>query len=238
MGSDEPAVRQPPNAQAIAGRAIALAALCCRGFTDSGENDPGRELYNAILAWFESARLDRYLHADELRAFRGPPGTMDPKLSLSLTWECEGLCVFAWALRLINLPRHDEQVDPQEIASTVGLFDQDPRQLIEGAELRSSEELSAYRELIYATQVRMKTHLRGRPPFEFIDHLDTAWLETLSIDASGLLSRDDLVIQGQTIRDTAPDVLSPLFWAVCQRHRAAIWLVGDAPNHWDARPDI
>lgn len=229
---DEETQFQPPTAPTVARRALALAAVVCRGFIDSGINDPAaEELLGRIRYWLEGVGLSDYLEPWESEIITATLAQLGQQRVSKATWAVEGLAVLAWALGCSEFPRHDQQVDPFAITGSVGFLADTADEFIATACLRSPGELDACRELMYAMHCRIRDFVHAR---DFSAWVEDEWLERLRLSREDLIVDGDLVIGGKPITAASPEDIAKCEWATGERHRASIWLIGEEyPSYWD-----
>src|SRR5262249_37172323 len=114
----------PATADQVARRALALAAVSCRGILEAG---PAREhaerFWGRVADWWSGLGLKDELELDEASLLETPFGASSPQALANASWRSEALCVLAWALRRAELPAHDEPVDPAATARTIGFLE-------------------------------------------------------------------------------------------------------------------
>src|SRR5690349_17089946 len=132
----------PPPARRVAHRALVLAAVAFRGFLEDGVGDPRAEKFRAdIWNWLVRLKVDREFEPAERQVFHSPLGSLTPQERANATWRSEGLAILAWALQLCELPQHDQQVNPKELADKLGWLDDNAEKLIGSLSLRSAGEI-------------------------------------------------------------------------------------------------
>lgn len=232
--TDEFIELRPPNAQHVARRALILSAIVCRGSIDKGVGDPhAEELPGRIRNWLERAGLVDHLEPAEAEIIRASLGEIGQRQVYWATWAVEGLVVVAWALGCSELPTHDQQVNPFAITDSLDFLSDDAEAFVATARLRSAQEFHDYRELMYAVHCRLRGFLRERDPHDFSTWVEDEWLEMLQLERAHLIVDGDLGIDGKPIAAATREAVQRCEWAICERHRASIWLVGEEyPNYW------
>lgn len=232
--NEEDVKLQPPTAEQVARRALILSAVVCRSSIDGGAGDPDAEaLPPRIREWLKQGRLVDHLEPWESKLLESPLGELPQQQVFRATWAVEGLAVLGWALHRLEFPSHDELVDPFVTAEAVGLFNKDAEGIVSAAQLRSAEESSAARELMYAVHCRIRSCLRQRTMVDFRAWIEPAWVDALKLDPTRLIVAGDLGFGGQPISAIGTDALQKREWAVQEHHRASIWLVGEeSPTYW------
>ena len=224
---------QPQSPDNVAKRALALAAYCCRGYIDHGNGNADAEsLRNRMVRWVERFNLIEHLGTFEWEAISSPLGTLPSRLASQMSWEAEGLAVLVWALGRGPLPSHDGQVDPYAVTDSIHFLSDDAYDIISQASPLKTEELRAYRELMYAIHCRVRDFLRNGGSQDFESWLESPWLDMLHLDSSRIIVDRDLAVKGTPITMSAIDQVRTCEWSVNAQHRASIWLVGEEQKHW------
>jgi hypothetical protein len=224
---EEDANAEPVNAQRVVRRALVLAALCCRGSIETGAGQAEAEsLHTRILDWIRLLKLEKELEPTEQRVLHGRLGTVRQGDVIEASWSVEGLVILGWALNLLDLPKHDEKVDPYAVTDSLYFLSGDATELMSSARLRSTAELKAYREVAYAIHCRLRGFARRREREDFAAWVEKGWTELLKIDRAHLIVHGDLGIDDREIADAEQERTQTCEWLTLQRHRAIIWLLG------------
>ena len=174
----------PPSAKAVARRAIALSAYCCRGYIENGKGNVDAEsVRDRMIQWLTRLELIENLAPYEWDRIQSPLGSLRDGIAKRMTWEAGGLAVFAWALGCGNLPGHDERIDPYAVTDSLRFLGDDAKEIIDAAELRDSVHLHAYRELMYAIHCRLRDCIRQPGQKDFTRWIEMRWLDVPDIDA-------------------------------------------------------
>lgn len=231
----EDAEPRPPTAQQVARRALILAALSCRGFIETGAgNSEAEELLLRIRNWLQSTGLCEHLEPEETQVIDANLGELEAPQAHRIQWAVEGLSVLAWAVGDSGFPSHDQQVDPYAITDSVGLLSAEAPEFIASAQLRTANELKCCRELMYAVHCRLRDFLRGSNRRDFSSWVDQRWPEVLRLDPARLFVGNELAVGGRALPDVPRNLVQQCEWAVCERHRASIWLIGEEhPTYWN-----
>ena len=182
-----------------------------------------------ILDWVALLHLEVELEPHEQKILNTPLGGLEPREVIEATWSIEGLAVLAWALNQFDLPRHDEKVDAYGLTDSLHFLSEEAAELIVSGRLRSTAELDAYREMVYAIHCRLRDFARNRQRKDFTAWVEEAWIELLKIDPAHLIVHGDLGIGDREIGDAEQHRLRICEWLTFQRHRAIIWLLGNYP---------
>jgi hypothetical protein len=231
---DEESQHQPPVAQQVARRALILSAIVCRGSIDRGPRDPSiKSLPARITEWLENAELMDHIEPWEAEVLDTALGELQEESITRATWAVEGLVVLAWALGHADLPRHDQTVNPFDVAESVGLLCDDAEEFINSAQLRTPIELHDCRELMYALHCRLRAFLRRRECNNFPAWIEEEWLDRLRLNRDDLIIDADLRVGQTAIASATPEAVQRCEWAIHQRHRASIWLIGEEQtDYW------
>jgi hypothetical protein len=165
----------------------------------------------------------------EGQILRSPLGTLLKRDVIRTTWYTEGLAVLAWALNRMDLPKHDEKIDPYVVTDELFFLADDAGEVIDSAELRSLHDLEACRELLYAIHCRLRDFDRYRERKDFTKWIEPQWIDTLGVDATHLFVDADLAVNGQSIAEAPQPRVENCEEITQERHRAIIWLSGEQP---------
>ena len=221
---------EPVNAQRVVRRALVLAALSCRGSIETGAGQAEAEtLRSRILDWIGLLKLEQELESSEQRVLYAHLGTLGQREVIESTWAVEGLAILGWGLNLLNLPKHDEKVDPFGVTDSLYFLSDDAAGLIPSARLRSTAELKAYREVAYSIHCRLTGFARSRDRKDFAAWIERAWIDLLRIDPVHFIVLGDLGIDDKEISDAEQNRIQACESLTFQRHRAIIWLLGGHP---------
>lgn len=220
----------PPSPARVAARTVVMSAVVARAFIDGSAGDPQAEsMYNRIRDWLNALQIDEELEQHEIDMLTTPLGSLQPQDRIDYSWQSEGLAVLAWSLRLMNLPPHDEPVDPHQVAKAVGFLTDAARQLIGHQHLRPQEELDSLAERQFALHWRLVTFAKDqkRIDFEAFAKGDQPDNEFGPLDISGVpLIGGDLAIKGGPLFGSQERDWKTALSIAEERHRAANWLIG------------
>ena len=221
-----PQPEQRPSVVRIARRSFVMAAVvCCGAISDDADQPEVQSLHNDILEWLTLLDLWTEVEPDEERILRATPGTLKEADVIQAVWYSEGLAIFAWALNRMELPSHDEQVDPPIVADAVLFLSDEANEAISTAHLRHPSEIEAYSELLYAIHSRLRNFNRNKSRKNFSNWIAAAWIDTLSLDVSHLIVDSDLAISGKPIGDATVNDRQECASITYERHKAIIWLL-------------
>jgi hypothetical protein len=229
----------PPTAERVARRALALAALTARAVLEEDARAPdAAERHRELLEWVREMGIEDELEGpgegrtgpDERSIFfESPLGGMDERALVDSMWRSEGLGVLAWALGLYELPAHDEPADMEALWDAVGLLETDrARALLASPVLRPREEIDALRDRLFGLHWRLRAFTLRPQRMDIAEFARTSWFGPL--DLTGLpLAEGDLAIRGAPIDRAAPSLFIAVHSATQERHLAADWLC-DGPE--------
>ncbi len=217
-----------PDAQRAARRALILSAIVCRSNSDHDPTNPDAiALWNRLKTWIESLDVAREIEPAEKEMIYAPLGSLDNRKRTQATWHAEGLGILAWALGRFPFPKYGEKVDPYELTDSFMFLAEEAAEIVLSAELRPRAELEACRELLYAIHCRLREFQRRKEGRSIAHWIEPTWSETLGIE-SPLGPTGDLRVGDVEIAGADEDKVNQYEWAVNERHRAIIWLVGEA----------
>jgi hypothetical protein len=127
-------------------------------------------------------------------------------------------------------------VDPIAVTNDLEFLAAEAAELLEAPALRSVQELKACREWFYSAHCS----LRGFLHHGGTGHLATwivAYLRDLEIDPETVRKNGLLAYKGDTLATADREQLEEWESVVCERHRAAIWLVGEEPLYTELSVD-
>jgi hypothetical protein len=229
---DEPADAEgtpyrPQTAVEVARRTLILSAVVCRASIEvySDENHQ-RQTADDIHEWLDELRLWPHVEPDEEQILHASFGTMSERLGIRGTWFVEGLAILSWALRRGEFPPHDHKVDPVAVTNDLDFLHPDAEKHLQAPTLRETAEVEAAREWFYD----LHCTLRG-----FLFHSGNGclanwigqYLAVLAVDPRAVQQGNSLLYGGRPLRESERDRLQKWEWIICERHRAAIWLVGE-----------
>jgi hypothetical protein len=235
---EEPDPDARPDATRVARRSLVLAAVVCRGSIEHGVGHPEAEaVYSRLLDWLTRIDLWDEVEPSEMKILQKPLGALEQEEVNQTTWDMEGLAILAWALHQIELPSHDQKVDPYDLVDLVGFLSEDAEELIRTARLQTLTELEACRELMYAIDARLSDFIRHRKKKDITHWVDLTWLAALGLDATDLIVDGDLAIDGKAISEVEFSRVRECSSIIYGRHQAIIWLVEGYPLYSETPVD-
>src|SRR5262249_6982559 len=108
---------EPPSADRVARRAVALMILSARAVV---ERDPAGSpkvgsFYQRLVDWTGKLGIEDEFETWEHQALNTPPGALDQQTALNAMWRIEGLTVLAWALSRTELLPYDQISDVDSV---------------------------------------------------------------------------------------------------------------------------
>jgi hypothetical protein len=211
----------------VARRALVLSAVVCRSNSDHDPTNPDAiDLWSRLKAWIESLDVAAEIEPAETEMIHAPLGSLDNNKRIRATWHAEGLAILAWALGRSSFPRCGQKVDPYELTDSLMFLDGEAGAVIQTAQLRPRVELDACRQLLYAIHCRLREFQRRKEARSIAHWIEPTWLDALVVD-SPLGRTSDLRVGDVEIADAEEEKVNQYEWAVYERHRAAIWLIGE-----------
>jgi len=230
--ADESKQENTPEPRRVALRALALAALTCRGLIDHGAGNPDAEsVHKRLVDWIGRVGLADELEPDEQAAIDAPLGQLAEQQAIRLGWHTEGLAILAWALQLYSVPPFFQQVDPYHVTDAVEFLAETAAEIVSNAALRPAIERNALREIYYAIHCRLRNYRHNPNPKDIRDWFESWWFE-LTATSSPLGSDGDLEIDGRSFTMLPESRRAECGTIIWERHRALIWLSGnEGPNY-------
>jgi hypothetical protein len=226
VNHDELADR-PPTPVEVARRALILSGVVCRASLESCPDKLyRRKTARSIRGWFEELGLWPYLEPDEEIIIRARFGKLPRPLRIRGTWFVEGLAILAWALRRCDFPPHDKTVGAVAVTNALDFLSPSAEDILSSPTLRDPPELEAAREWFYDAHCTLRQFLRGR------DGQLASWigqyLTVLGLDPGAVMYEGGLAIDCGPLSNATSERIERWESVICERHRAAIWLMGDA----------
>ncbi|MCC9604289.1 DUF4272 domain-containing protein [Blastopirellula sp. JC732] len=229
---DEPI---PPTPLRVARRALALTAVAARATLemDAPQLDEPDELRRRLLDWVETLEIGDEFEPDEWKVLQRSVGNLESQDHINALWRVEGLTVLAWALGRFELPPDDELVMPSELYPAMGFLDPElGRAVLEGAELRSAEELEELQTHLLMLHWRVRDYSIRPGPMDFVAFSKSSWIGEFDVSKFRLIE-NDLAIGGAAIDDADPEHRSIVQSLAHERHLAINWLMGYSEKYSD-----
>lgn len=225
------------TAIAVARRALILSGVVCRASIETYTDDEyKRETTDSIRDWFSDLNLWPYLEPDERKIICSAFGEMSLRLRIRGTWFVEGLSLLAWSLGRYDFPAHDQKVDPIEVTNSLDFLDAGAHQILGAPRLRDAAELHAAREWFYDVHSTLRSVIHyggtGRLPHWIADYA-----QVLGLAPDCVLRDGFLLLDGKPIAESHDTRAKAWEEVICERHRAAIWLLGEHPVYTELNVD-
>jgi hypothetical protein len=229
--SDGPLV---PDAARVARRALVLLAVAFRGLLeqDAGKADhaEAEAMRGRLAAWLRACSAVDEAEPAELAFVDTPIGAADEREVIDRVWLGEGAQVLLWALGQRELPPHDQQEHPYEVARDVGVLGDEPSFVLAAPTLRDARRIDQMRRRLLGIHWRLVEQGVSPGRVDFRELSDTAWFG--GFDLAGItLSDDDLALAGVPVYVAPPPALSRARSIAMERHRAVNWLIGAHPRY-------
>ena len=228
----------PPPLAIIVARAFASCALAMRAQLDSHDSSAAAaELFAAAREWLQRHAFDLVLDADEVAALATAPGQLDAATRERYALLGEAAGVLGWALRRNALPAPDAAIDAADAAANLGFLSDEGVKLRTTALLRDRDETARYADIAGALHWRLQHQITQPGPVLMSRWRSDQMNWPADVTAAEFVD-DDLGIAGRAVtRLTNSELLPPLQLAV-ERHRAAMWLLGQNRDYWSVTAQV
>ena len=182
----------PPNAERVARRALALTAVTVRAILEQeGPSRSTSDAHKGLLDWVRAVGIGDELEPDEWEVVQRRPGKLDSQSQINSTWRLEGLVVLAWALKRFDIPPHDELVQVNPLWDSLGWPDTGAaRTLLESPDLRTREEIGTLRNCLFALYWRLRNQNIHPGAFDLAEFARTCDWGPLDITGLPLVDGD------------------------------------------------
>lgn len=223
----------PPPLQRIAARGFVACAVAMRVDLEIHEDrSAAAELLQLAQEWLTAHGHGVELEADEAAALAAAPGALPTPARERFAAQAEAAAVIGWSLQRCALPPFDGDADGAAVAAALGWLEADGEELGRRARLRPREQVMALLDALGAVHWRLLEHTRSPDAAVSMQHFSAtehAWPP----DVTPCELRDgDLAIGGLALRELAPVQLFATLRRVQERHRAALWLLGQDRAYW------
>lgn len=154
----EPPLAAPPEADVVASRALMVGALLERAKLESA---PSESHFAALRTWVDDQGLFSNLGAEGLTLFEAKQGSWGDEDIEAVDWTSEELHLLLWALGKADFPRVDVRADAAALLAKLPLLG-DVDAFLEGASLRSLEQLEVHRALAEAVLEAIRAEVYAR----------------------------------------------------------------------------
>ena len=216
----------PPTAQRVASRTVALAAVAGRGLLEAADAPRDDALRQRLIQWIETVGVREELEPDEEKILQQPVGVPSQQEIVNATWRLEGLAVLAWSLGRFELPEHDQMIDPGVLMPAVGFLDAaGAKGLLADPHLRAQDEINATAQKILTIHWRLREYRLTPKPINFPKVAKDAWFP---LNLAGVrLIDSDLALGEFAIAKAPPELYHTAASIAQERHQAINWLCGD-----------
>ncbi|MBW2463127.1 MAG: DUF4272 domain-containing protein [Deltaproteobacteria bacterium] len=225
---------QTPTAARVARRALVLLALSFRALLEdnagTADESEGEALRQKLATWLErTPDLTTAAEAHELELIKAPLGATDQHAITNGAWCAEGAQVLLWALGARELPAHDEQEHPFDVARAVGVLSDGPPKLYESLSLRIPEDLDWMRRRLLGVHWRLtESRVNPNASVDFRQFSEENWFGGFDLEDIRLVE-GDLAIGDAPVTRADPSHVGRASSTAMERHRAINWLVGAHP---------
>lgn len=227
----------PPSAQRVAARALALAAMVCRSSLEADAGNTNAESVRGdVVAWIESVGVDAELEDPERTFLRAPLGTLPRQAVINASWQGEGMAVLAWALGRADLPPTNAIVDSPTVGDQLGFLADAETSLLASPILRPASELEGFREKLFALHWRLREFSLTRESLDFRRIAREANFGPLDVATLSFIG-NDLAIDGRSLLDVPESRWRECLSIASERHKAANWLAGYEVIYSDVTAD-
>jgi len=215
----------------IVSRALIACALVMRVQIDRHpEHGEAADLLGSVLGWLEASGCDEEIEADERAVLDRPLGRLQREEGERFAWYGELAGVLAWAIQRYTLPAIDQPADALDVAGALDWLTEQGKALRTTARLRPREQLSAMLEVVAAADWRLQLAAASK------DRLSMArWRAdrmTWPPDVTPFaIKDDDLAVNGQAVNAIDGRTLLRTARTLRERHRAALWLLGQSSTY-------
>lgn len=224
---DEDPQPEPPTPERVAQRALVVIALAWRAALEDGETAGADAQLAAGRSWLEAQGLLTEMEEQEQTLLCAGVGSWSSRDRVDHSWGSEGAAVLGWALGLVELPPHDTQVDPQQVADALGLFAPKPRALAQPT-LRAAQQLEWMGSRLLGLHWRLRDFSLQPRQMDFAKFCADNWFG--GMDAAGIALADgDLTVGGKPIHLSDARAVRAVESIAFERHRAINWLAGYEP---------
>ena len=231
--------RIAPDAARVAARALALAAVACRGMTECDDDKHRAESRrHHVCRWLDRLGVANELEESESSLIRTPLGLLDRQSMIDASWRSEGMLVLAWSLGRVELPRYDDydQYDSFDAANKLGFLAERSETVLARPLLRARAEIAHWANTYLTVHWRLRQHSIDRAPMDLADYVSQCVWGPLTLAEVELID-GDLGIRGERIDRVPYDWYYRTFSVTRERHQALNWLLGFGPAYSEVATD-
>jgi hypothetical protein len=155
---EDPPLAAPPEADVVAARALMVGALLERAKLESA---PSESHFAALRTWVDDQGLFTNLGPDGLQLFESKLGSWSDEDVEAVDWTSEELQLLLWAMQQADYPRVDERADGAKLLKKLPVLGEVDA-FLEGATLRSLDELEVHRALAEAVLEAIRAEVYAR----------------------------------------------------------------------------
>ena len=223
---------QPPPLRFVVARAFISCALAMRVQIDAHiDARAAAQMTGDARRWLTEHGFDALLHASEAEALDAAPRELSAGSAQRYETLGEAAAVYAWALRVLDLPAPDAAADAADVAVALGFLTDAGADLVTGARLRDRDEIARYADVAGALSWRLQQQLREPGKIVMSAWSATRWSWPQAVTPAQCLD-DDLALQGKPIASVAQSDLLQSWQRAMERQRAALWLLGQHRDYW------
>jgi hypothetical protein len=160
----------------VAARAIVVACVVARANLELQQTGAGvADAFDRVRKIIEREDIRDEVEPSERRVLLAPLGWLGEQDRIDATWRAEASAVLAWGLRRFELPAFDEQVDPFEVVTSLGMAGGDiDEDLLNTPSLRPADEIHALAEHLYTAHWRLVQYRLDGQSMDFDEFAETA----------------------------------------------------------------
>jgi hypothetical protein len=223
----------PPTLQRLVARGFVACAVAMRVDLEAHRDaTEAAQLVSVAQDWLSAQGYAGELESDEAALLDAAPGTLAPASRGRFAAQPEAAAVIGWALQRCDLPAFDSDADGAGIAAELGWLSQAGADLATQGRLRPREQVMALLDALGAVHWRLLEHTRHDAAVVSMQHFSAtehAWPPAVTPCA---LLDGDLAIGGRALRELTPAALFATLRRVQERHRAALWALGQQRGYW------
>jgi hypothetical protein len=223
----------PPTLQRLVARGFVACAVTMRVDLEAhGDATEVAELMQLARDWLAAHGHAAELEPDEAAVLAATHGTLAGADRERFAAQAEAAAVLGWALQLCPLPPFDAEADGAATAAALGWLTDAGAALATQARLRPREQLMALLDALGAVHWRLLEHTRRDDAAVSMQHFSAtehAWPP--DVTPCELLD-GDLAIGGRRLRELTPAMLFATLRRLQERHRAALWVLGQQREYW------
>ena len=241
----------PPSQEAVAWRALCLAAMSWRGIVEymaaegvrvGVPQDVHQKPLDSVVNWVKREQVDRQLSPEERNVVFVPLLALTRQQMLDAHWRHEAFGTVCWALSLVEkMPPWDQSFHSRpELFKETGVKGP-AKEFIEKVRLRSREEVTRMQETAKAWNWRARTTrlIRENHPLP----PEMTWDEVIRFSSHGYHGhgmipppiRDDFPVLNKAYRELTDGEYQEILSIAQERHFAMNWLCGYSED-WDSTP--